>query len=177
MLIISSKNSLKMELESAIKASVIVLGSTMVFSTIVVLFILKPIAYKLYWKYGWEARNKARMKVAQRGVRFEPKMGTYLNNSRCHKNSLNYAIRHKQPTIALCYYVSSDGEVEVHFVNYSNGTYYDNTMGNLTSSFSYYLIRLIDQNDFQNLDDILGQEQAEIDRVTPFWVKMLILLL
>lgn len=125
----------------------------------------------------WKKMEDSKLKYVEQFDKFEPKIGQYLNNQYCHLNSLNYAKKHKQKQIALCYYSHSYYGTHVHFVNFSNGTYYDNTMGYLTPQYDYRLIRLIEEEDFDRLDDILQDEKEILFSKVPFFVRLIIKLL
>lgn len=68
--------------------------------------------------------------------------GDYIGNQRCHKNSLNYALKKKQSSEILgCLQIFDDSSMVAHFVvKMNNGDIIDPTFGRLSSTSYSYLI-------------------------------------
>lgn len=88
----------------------------------------------------------------------------------CHKNSAHIAIVKKHKKIAMLVYIE-DNQPIIHFVNYKNGKYIDNTLGHFCPKEAYF-IRYINKSDFYKVDTIFSNFRKEIRLHLPMWLRI-----
>ena len=94
-------------------------------------------------------------------------------NYRCQMNAVHEAINRKDSEIAMCMYIEGNHPI-IHFINVDeDGKFIDNTLGNWSSIYDYYLIRKIEKKDFFNVNNIFTEFRRELRSKLPFWVKLL----
>jgi len=94
-------------------------------------------------------------------------------NFKCHHNAVHDAINDKQDKIAMCFYIDNDYPI-IHFINIDeNGKYIDNTLGNWSSIYDYYLIKYIEKDKFFQVNDIFSEYRKELNEKLPFLVRIL----
>lgn len=104
--------------------------------------------------------------------RIEVKPGKCRYNFRCQMNATHEAVRNNHESIAMVVYMD-DKEVSpiIHFINYYNGEYIDNTLGEWSSRHEYYLIRHISPKDFFNIDFIFSSYRQTIQNKLSWWLR------
>lgn len=60
----------------------------------------------------------------------------------------------------------------VHFINFTNGKYVDNTLGQWSVQHEYYLIRHIPPEDFLNVDYIFDSYRNTIKNSMSWWLRL-----
>lgn len=98
--------------------------------------------------------------------------GIIRYNFRCQYNSVHDALNDNQEKVAMCIYID-EGFPVIHFVNYDNGVFTDNTLGRWCEKYDYYLVRFIDKESFWDIDNIFVAYRKELHRRLPFWVRLL----
>ena len=92
-------------------------------------------------------------------------------NFRCQHNAVNDAFINNQDKIAMCFYFDG-GRPIIHFINInSDGSYTDNTLGQWSRTFQYYLIRIIEKDDFFKVNTIFFFFFAELQKKMPFFTR------
>lgn len=90
------------------------------------------------------------------------KSGKCRYNFRCQMNAVHEAINNKEKKIAMCIYIHDNYPI-IHFINVDKrGKFIDNTLGNWSVKYDYYLIRYIKKKDFYDIDDIFTEYRKEI---------------
>ena len=97
--------------------------------------------------------------------------GTCRFNYMCHMNAVHDAINNKDTTIAMCVYIE-DGFPIIHFINIHEGKYIDNTLGNWSSRSDYYLVKIIKEDEFWNVQSIFNSYRLEIEENRPLWFRL-----
>lgn len=79
---------------------------------------------------------------------------------KCHLTSTHYAIKNGDKKLALVMYRDKKSMRPcVHFVNYTNKKFVDNSLGNWSSQYEYRFIRWVAKEEFFDVDNILGDTQ------------------
>lgn len=74
-------------------------------------------------------------------------------NRRCHLNSANIALRNNHEKVICCITIEETGSAFMHFLNIdSSGNYIENTLGQFSQIYRYYLIGEILKEDLLNID-------------------------
>jgi hypothetical protein len=99
--------------------------------------------------------------------------GACRYNFKCQHNAVHDAINEKQDKIAMCIYCDGDFPI-IHFINVDkNGKYTDNTLGNWSRMYDYYLVRHIDRDSFFQVNKIFTEYRKELRNRLPFLVRIL----
>lgn len=99
------------------------------------------------------------------------KSGKCRYNFYCHANAVHEASKHKHKKIAMCFYID-EGCPIVHFINYHNGKFVDNTLGEWSQLHTYYFVKWIDEDDFYNVFNIFKAFRQEVRKKLSWWVKL-----
>lgn len=86
-------------------------------------------------------------KIISKYKKIEVLPGKCRFNFRCHNNAVHEAIRNKDEKIAVVFYLDDGGPV-LHFVNYRDGKFIDNTLGEWAAFNPYYFVRWIEAQQF-----------------------------
>lgn len=102
----------------------------------------------------------------------EVESGLCRFNFRCADNAVHDAIQNDNEKIAMVFYI--DGQFPIiHFINVSSGgELIDNTLGNWSSQYEYYLIRYINKNTFFNIHSVFINYRKELRKNLPFFVRL-----
>lgn len=92
-------------------------------------------------------------------------------NYKCHMNAVNDAITAGDEWVAMCVYIDN-GYPIIHFINIHDGKYVDNTLGEWSSKYNYYLIRSISKDEFWDIDDIFGKYRDYLKTVPNWWFRI-----
>jgi hypothetical protein len=60
----------------------------------------------------------------------------------------------------------------IHFLNYKNKKFVDNTLGEWSSRYEYYFIRWIEQEDMWNVNNIFQAFRRELRNNLSWWVRI-----
>lgn len=101
-------------------------------------------------------------------IQVEPGMCRY--NFRCHLNAVHDALTNDDEQIAMCFYLDTDQPI-IHFVNYHNGKYIDNTLGQWSNCYKYYLIKMINKKDYYYICKIFTDYRKELKQQQPFYIR------
>lgn len=100
------------------------------------------------------------------------KSGKCRYNFRCQYNAVHEAISNKEDNIAMCFYIDR-GHPIIHFLNVSTtGEFTDNTLGNWSSQYDYFLVKYIDKSDYFIIDKIFTNYRAELKNMLPFMQRV-----
>lgn len=104
-------------------------------------------------------------------INVEP--GKCRYNFRCQMNAAHEAMENKHESIALVVYLNY-GKVDpiIHFINYHEGKYVDNTLGQWSKEHEYYLIRHIPKEDFTNVEFLFGAYRRSIRNNFGWWLRL-----
>jgi hypothetical protein len=80
--------------------------------------------------------------------------GNIHYNFRCHLNAVHYAIENNDDIIVLCITVDNFKNPFVHFINYTNEKYIDNTLGHWSKVHEYYFVKKIQKEYFFEAESI-----------------------
>lgn len=105
--------------------------------------------------------------------------GACRYNYRCQMNAVHEAIEHDEKRIAMCICFDHEdpsvGQPFIHFININNeNEYFDNTLGHHSQYNYYYLVRLIYDYDFINVNVIFDMFRKEIQRWIPWYIRIFI---
>lgn len=105
------------------------------------------------------------------------KLGEIPYNFRCHLNSVQKVKENKADEVYLCMTLNEDyKDPIIHFINKKDNTYMDNTWGWLYEENNYYIIRKINENEYNNIGNILEiTRQSLLDLYSKKWVRNLLL--
>jgi len=124
--------------------------------------ILNKLARKLIRE--WVIATMPQMKV---------KAGVCRFNYVCHRNSVHDAVTDGQKEVAMCFFFDDDFPI-IHFVNVNEqGEYTDNTLGNWCNTYKYYLVRHIEEDSFDNIQQIFNNYRKVVKKSLPFYVRWL----
>jgi len=105
-------------------------------------------------------------------TKIEVKSGLCRYNYRCQLNAVHDALNNNQDEIAMCFYFHN-GYPIIHFINIDDkGNYVDNTLGQWSQTFDYYLIKRIKRESFLDIDDVFTSYREEIKSKLPWYVKL-----
>ena len=110
--------------------------------------------------------------VINTGKKIKVKSGRCRYNFRCQMNAVNDALSSNQPTLGMCVCINNDS-CFIHFINISkNNTFIDNTLGQWSIKYDYYLIKIIDKKDFFNINNIFTNFRKELHQKLPIYLRM-----
>ena len=92
-------------------------------------------------------------------------------NYMCHMNSVHEAVENNDDKLAMCVYIDDDYPI-VHFVNIHDDKYVDNTLGQWSSQYNYYLIRTISKDEFFDIMDIFRKYRSYLRTVPSWWLTI-----
>jgi len=102
----------------------------------------------------------------------EVQSGLCRFNFRCADNAVHDAINAEHEKIAMVFYIHGEFPI-IHFINVNDKEeLIDNTLGNWSSQYEYFLIRYIDKNSFFNVHSIFTNYRKELRRSLPFFVRL-----
>lgn len=119
-----------------------------------------------------KAERIIRSKIYSEHNCIKVKAGKCRWNFRCSYNAVHEAIKNKDSKIAMVVYIV-EGCPIIHFINYKNGVYTDNTLGEWSIKYEYYLIKFINKDDFWNVNYIFDRYRDTLQNYLPFWVRIL----
>lgn len=103
--------------------------------------------------------------------KIEVNSGTILFNYKCHKNAVHIAKVENHNRIAMCVYIDHGGPV-IHFLNYHNEKFVDNTLGVWTERYHHYFVKWIEEEDFWQVDSIFGNLRTHFRSILSWWVEL-----
>lgn len=103
--------------------------------------------------------------------KIDVKSGGYMLNHKCHLNAVNYAVEKKESNIVLCVTLFND-EPNIHFINFTKYKYVDNTLGQWSATYDYYLVRFIAENEYYSIVDVFSKYRAELNRCLPWYLRL-----
>lgn len=105
--------------------------------------------------------------------RIEVSPGKCRYNFRCHMNAAHEAMKHNHSSLAMVVYMhNSKVDPIIHFVNYHNGKYVDNTLGEWSRKHEYYLIKHIYPEDYVHIESIFTSYRKTIRRKWSWWLRL-----
>ena len=116
--------------------------------------------------------KKIKEHVINTGKLIDVKSGRCRYNYKCHMNAVSDALSSKQNSIGMCVCIN-DNNCFIHFVNISkNNTYIDNTLGQWSVNYDYYLIDIIDKKDFFSVNEIFTKYRKKLHQKLPLLLRM-----
>lgn len=109
-------------------------------------------------------------KIVSEHNRIFPIAGECRFNFRCHNNAVHEAVKNNHKQIAMVVYFDGNCPI-IHFINYDKETYIDNTLGEWVSQYEFYLIRLLDKDDFWYVHNLFNSYRSQLRNCLPFWVR------
>jgi len=101
------------------------------------------------------------------------KAGDIHYNYKCHLNATHYAIRNSDEKLALVVYRENEKLLPcVHFINYHDNKFIDNTIGEWCVKFEYRFIRWVPKEEFFSTPNILDDTQKVFRDMTVFPQKV-----
>lgn len=97
--------------------------------------------------------------------------GVCRYNYRCFRNAVHDAWTDKQKQIGI-FMCEADGWPYIHFCNYDGKKFIDNTLGEWHRENKYYLIRLINEEEFANIYDIFDKSIKFYMSIIPWYIRM-----
>lgn len=99
------------------------------------------------------------------------KAGKCRYNFRCQYNAVHEAKKAGDSRIALAIYVDGDYPI-IHFLNYQNEEFIDNTLGEWSQRLDYYFVKWIEEEDMWNVDVIFDALRADLRNKLSWWLKI-----
>lgn len=93
-------------------------------------------------------------------------------NFRCHLNAIHEAIENNDEKIAMCLYISDDGQVVMHFLNYQKKKFIENTLGHHCRNNEYYFVRWIYPEEYNRISNIFNATIKEWRKKLPWYVRL-----
>jgi len=91
------------------------------------------------------------------------KLGKGLFNHRCQYNAVQQVKEGGFKEVYLCVCCNSSNYPVVHFINKDkDGIYVDNTLGWKYELYDYYIIKKLDESEFESIDKILNDTKADL---------------
>ena len=119
--------------------------------------------------------SKARQEICNHIVskynKIEVTAGKCRFNYQCHRNSVSEAKKDNHKKLAMVVYIE-DGYAIVHFINYNNKTFTDNTLGEWTSQIDYYFIKWIKSKDMWDVFTVFNAFRGELRKQLSWWVRL-----
>jgi hypothetical protein len=90
-------------------------------------------------------------------------------NYKCHLNATHYAIENSDKKYAMVVYRQNNAQLpSVHFINYHEDTFIDNTIGHWCIQYEYRFIRWIPEKEFYDAVHLLRDTKKFFsDMATP----------
>lgn len=92
-------------------------------------------------------------------------------NFRCQMNAVHDAIKKKDTTLGMMMCMHEDRYPFIHFVNIHKGKYIDNTLGVWSEEYDYYLIKVIKEEDFFDINTIFADYREYLKMYPPFYLR------
>lgn len=91
-------------------------------------------------------------------------LGDLLFNRKCHLNAVQRVKEGKAEEVYLCVCIAKENnDTIVHFINKDkDGKYVDNTLGWCYKAYTYYIVRKIEEYEYNSVSDILGDMKKEL---------------
>ena len=97
--------------------------------------------------------------------------GACRYNFRCQMNAVHDAIKNKDTELAMTVCIHKDRYPFIHFVNIHKGKYIDNTLGVWSAEWDYYLIKVIKEEDFFDINTIFTAYKEYLSKYPPFYLR------
>lgn len=118
-----------------------------------------------------KAKEQIKNHVVSTYDKIEVEPGKCRYNFRCQYNAVHEAKKHKQDKIAMCIYL--DGKYPIiHFVNYSDGKFTDNTLGMWTTTLDHYFVKWVDDSEMWNINNIFTALRNSLKKQLSWWVRL-----
>lgn len=92
-------------------------------------------------------------------------------NYMCHSNAVHEAKKKKHKKIAMVIYID-EGYPIIHFINFKNKKFKDNTLGQWTKNNEYYFVRWIKNDEMWEVHTIFRAFKKEIRKKLNWWTKL-----
>ena len=121
--------------------------------------------------FEYKQREQLRKYIQANFMKITVNSGVCRFNYKCLYNAVHDAIVDNENELAMCVYL--DGSYPIlHFINISDGIYTDNTLGQWSSQYDYYLIRLISKEEFFNIENIFTTYREELSRKSKWHLRI-----
>jgi hypothetical protein len=98
--------------------------------------------------------------------------GDYNYNLKCHLNSVHFARQYNEPTIAMVMYGLETEDPTLHFINVNKeGEFWDNTLGSSAVYEDFYLLRLVQEEEYTNINNVFRDYLAYTKTVVSWWAR------
>lgn len=133
------------------------------------------IVVNLYKDKLWNKINKYVITNYEKLNKKDFKLGELNLNRKCHLNSVQKVKENKCELVYLCIHIENN-QPTVHFINKNNDKYIDNTWGWLWKTGDYYLVKEIEESEYDAIGDILeSTRQSLLDLFSRKWVRNILL--
>lgn len=97
-------------------------------------------------------------------------------NRRCHLNAVQKIKEGKAKKVFLCFTIDKDDNSQcVHFINQlEDGKYQDNTWGWLYEQTDYYIIREVEETEYDKIWDVLENTKETLLNLHSNWLERFI---
>ena len=99
------------------------------------------------------------------------KAGKCRYNFRCQYNAVHEAKKAGDNKIAMTMYLDDNHPI-IHFVNYQNSEFIDNTLGEWSQKNEYYFVKWIEEEDMWNVDDFFTAFRIDLRSKLSWWLKL-----
>ena len=125
--------------------------------------------------FNKKAQKEIRNRVKTIYQKINVTSGMCRYNFMCYMNAVHDAWENKENKLAMVIYFYHKQPI-LHFINYTvrdgKEIYTDNTLGRWSSRHDYYLIRLVDESEFNDIEEIFNKYREETRRNLSFWVRI-----
>lgn len=118
-----------------------------------------------------KARNEICNYIVSKYNKIEVIPGKLLFNFRCHNNAVHIAKKKKHKKLAMCVYIT-EGYPIVHFINYNNKKFKDNTLGIWTTQYDYYFIKWIGEDEMWDIFTFFDALKSELGNNLSWWTRL-----
>lgn len=98
--------------------------------------------------------------------------GVCRYNFRCHDNAVHDALNDEHEKIVLVLYIRH-GYPSVHFINYCDDKFIDNTVGHWCKTYDYHFVRFINKSEFFDVHEIHRQLIRQLLNIVPKWMRLI----
>lgn len=119
-----------------------------------------------------KAEKQVRDRIISTCKKIKVRSGKISWTYKCNLNSVHNAVKKKDSKIAMVMAYDSNNFGVIHFINIHKGKYIDNTWGEWSRGYEYYLIKKIGKKDFFQVSSIFASYRNEIRNSLSWWLRI-----
>lgn len=117
------------------------------------------------------ARKEISNYIISKYSKIKVKPGKCRYNFRCHNNAVHDAKRKNDKKLAMVVYLADSYPI-VHFINYHNKKFVDNTLGEWTTQYDYYFVKWIKNEDMWDIFTVFDAFKEELGKKLNWWTRV-----